>query len=226
MNNNFNDNIGLDNNETSYTMIKIIILLFALQISRILIKQVAFLYLPYSKLNDILISMVIIIFFVICIICKAKREDMALDIFSYINSHEARAYYILVTVCILLLILTSPSFTSKPSLESLVPLLYTIIMLPIYEEILFRSYLWNVLKKEHEDERKIYFITTVLFSLYHIGYIDTIIMDSGLNEVALYVFIKCSLMLSYGIFIGFFRYKIKNSYSCILVHSFLNIFGK
>ena len=45
-------------------------------------------------------------------------------------------------------------------------------------------------------------------------------------KIAWIIFIKCSLMLSYGIFIGFFRYKIKNSYSCILVHSFINIFAR
>lgn len=226
MNNSFNDNKDLNSNEVSYTMIKIIILLVTLQISRIIIKQLVFLYLPYSKLNEMLISMFIMSLFIFFIISKAKKENLKLDVFSYIKSNESRNYYILVTVCILLLILTSPSFISKPSLESLTPLLYTIIIIPIYEEILFRAYIWNVLKKEHEDDRKTYFLTTALFSLYHIGYVDRIIMTSGLNKIAWIIFIKCSLMLSYGIFIGFFRYKIKNSYSCILVHSFINIFGR
>ena len=226
MNNSFNDNKDLNSNEVSYTMIKVIILLVTLQISRIIIKQLVFLYLPYSKLNEMLISMFIMSLFIFFIISKAKKENLKLDVFSYIKSNESRNYYILVTVCILLLILTSPSFISKPSLESLTPLLYTIIMIPIYEEILFRAYIWNVLKKEHEDDRKTYFLTTALFSLYHIGYVDRIIMTSGLNKIAWIIFIKCSLMLSYGILIGFFRYKIKNSYSCILVHSFINIFAR
>ena len=120
-----------------------------------------------------------------------KHLFYIIDVFSYIKSNESRNYYILVTVCILLLILTSPSFISKPSLESLTPLLYTIIMIPIYEEILFRAYIWNVLKKEHEDDRKVYFLTTALFSLYHIGYVDRIIMTSGLNKIAWIIFIKC-----------------------------------
>ena len=157
MNNSFNDNKDLNSNEVSYTMIKIIILLATLQISRIIIKQLVFLYLPYSKLNEMLISMFIMSLFIFFIISKAKKENLKLDVFSYIKSNESRNYYILVTVCILLLILTSPSFISKPSLESLTPLLYTIIMIPIYEEILFRAYIWNVLKKEHEDDRKTYF---------------------------------------------------------------------
>lgn len=225
MNSNFN-NMDLNNNETSFTMIRIIILLVVLQISRILIKQLIFLYLPYSKLNDTLISMFIMLFFVFFIIYKAKREEVQLNVFSYMESNETRNYYILVTVCILLLVLTSPSFTIKPSFYSIAPLLYTIIVIPIYEEILFRSYIWNILKKEYEDNRKIYFINTVLFTIYYIGYVDMIIKASGLNKIGWVLFIKCSLMLSYGIFVGFFRYKFKNSYSCILVHSFINIFGR
>ena len=39
MNNSFNDNKDLNSNEVSYTMIKVIILLVTLQISRIIIKQ-------------------------------------------------------------------------------------------------------------------------------------------------------------------------------------------
>ena len=38
MNNSFNDNKDLNSNEVSYTMIKIIILLVTLQLSRIIIK--------------------------------------------------------------------------------------------------------------------------------------------------------------------------------------------
>ena len=86
MNNSFNDNKDLNSNEVSYTMIKIIILLVTLQISRIIIKQLVFLYLPYSKLNEMLISMFIMSLFIFFIISKAKKENLKLDVFSYIKS--------------------------------------------------------------------------------------------------------------------------------------------
>lgn len=226
MNNSFNDNIELNSNETLYTMIKIILLLITLQMSRIILKQAVFIFFDYSKFNDILISMIIMIFFTLFIIYKSKREEISLDVFSYMKSKESKSYYILVTGCILLLIFSSPVFSTSLSMEKLITLIYSIVVIPIYEEIVFRSYIWNVLKKENKDELKIYLITTVLFSLYQIGYMDTIIMRSGFNDMIVGIFIKCSLMLSYGVFIGFFKYKIKNSYSCMLVHSFINIFGR
>lgn len=226
MNNNFNDNTELNNSETSYTMIKIIVLLVGLQASRIIFKQIAFLFFDNNKFNDILTSMIIIFSLTLFLIYKAKKENISLDIFSYMKSKEAKIYYAMVTGCIVMLIFTSPYFSDNPSTLRLITLLYSAVMIPIYEEIIFRSYIWNVLKNDNIDELKIYFITTALFSLYYTGYIDTIIMNGGFINITWTVFIKCSMMLSYGLFIGFFRYKIKNSYSCMLIHSFINIFGR
>lgn len=221
-----NNSNGLNNNENSYTMIKIVALLIGLQISRIVLKQSAFLFLSYNKFNDVLISLVIIFLLTLFVISISKKEKISLDIFSYMKNKESKVYYFIVTGALLLLIFMSPSFSTKISIETILPLLYTTVMIPIYEELLFRSYIWNVLKNENEDEIKVYLLTTVLFSIYHIGYIDAVIMTSGFNHMILIILIKCSLMLSYGFFVGFFRYRIKNSYSCILVHSFINLFGR
>lgn len=226
MNKSINDNIELNYNEKSYTMINIIVFLIGLQISRIVLKQSAFLFLPYNKFNDALISIIIMFLLTLFVIYKSKKEIIYLEIFSYMKSKESRIYYFIVTVAVLLLIFTWPFFLTKPSIETLLYLVYTTVMTPIYEELIFRSYIWRVLEKENMDEIKVYFLTTILFSIYHIGYIDTNIISSEFSQIIWIIFIKCSLMLSYGLFIGFFRYKIKNSYSCILVHSFINIFGR
>lgn len=226
MNNNLNDNATIKQNNNLNIMIRIIILLTGLQVGRIILKESAFLFLSYSKLNDIIISMIVIFLLTLFIIYKSKKENISLDVFSYMKNKESKIYYLIITGAIILLIFTSPSFSAEPSTESLLILIYTAIMLPIYEEIIFRSYIWNILKEENKNEIKTYLLTTVLFSLYHIGYIDAVIITSGFKYVLLIIFIKCSLMLSYGLFIGFFRYKIKNSYSCILIHSFINIFGR
>ena len=225
MNNNFNDNLELNNKENSFTIIKIIVLLMGLQIVRILLKQGAFLFFSYNRINDVIISIIIIFTLTLFIIYKSKKDRIALDIFSYMKNKESKIYYLIVTGAILLLIFTSPFFLTNPSIETFLPLIYTSVMIPVYEEIIFRSYIWNTFKKENMNEIKIYFLTTILFSIYHIGYIDTIIMNNGFDNMALIIFIKFSSMLSYGIFIGFFKYKIKNSYSCMLIHSFINIFG-
>lgn len=226
MNNNFNENIELINNENSYTMIKIIVLLIALQISGIVLREGMFIFLPYSELNDILISMITMFLLTLFIIYKCKKEKISLGVFSFTKNKESKIYYFLVSICILFLIFISPSFSMRPSLETLLPLIYTAIMIPIYEEFIFRSYIWGILENENINEMKIYFLTTILFALYNIGYIGSSIITNGFNHMAIIIFIKLLSILSYGLFIGFFRYKIKNTYFCILIHSFINIFGR
>ncbi|WP_368488841.1 CPBP family glutamic-type intramembrane protease [Clostridium sp. BJN0013] len=47
--------------------------------------------------------------------------------------------------------------------------------------------------------------------------------NSGLPFV---MFMKVITGLCFGIIIGFIRYKLKNCYATILIHSFMNIFGR
>lgn len=220
------NNIDLNKNQNSLTVIKIIILLMTFQIIRILSKQIVFIFIQKNEFNEILISIVIMILLGVYIMYKAKKEEISLNIFSFMDTKESKSYYILLTSLILFLIVTSPSFIYNISIYTLIPLIYSTIIIPIYEELIFRSYLWSVLEKEYENEFKVYLITTILFSLWHVGYIDSIIMKIGFNNIAFIIFMKCSLMISYGLLIGFLRYKIKNSYSSVLIHSFINIFGR
>ena len=131
MNKSINDNIELNYNEKSYTMINIIVFLIGLQISRIVLKQSAFLFLPYNKFNDALISIIIMFLLTLFVIYKSKKEIIYLEIFSYMKSKESRIYYFIVTVAVLLLIFTWPFFLTKPSIETLLYLVYTTVMTPI-----------------------------------------------------------------------------------------------
>ncbi len=226
MNNNLNESACLNNNENFYTTIRIIILLIILQGIRIIGKQISFLFIPENSLNEILVSMGIMIILTIYIIHKERRENIQLNVFAFMETRESKIYYLLVTLALLLLIVTSPLLQREVSIYTLTPLVYGIIIIPIYEEVLFRSYIWGVLQKEHKSEFKVYLLTTAYFALWQAGYIDTIIMRQGFNHMIFITFIRCSLMLSYGLLIGFFRYKIKNTYSSMLIHGFINIFRR
>ena len=81
------------------------------------------------------------------------------------ETRESKIYYLLVTLALLLLIVTSPLLQREVSIYTLIPLVYGIIIIPIYEEVLFRSYIWGVLQKEQKSEFKVYLLTTVYFAL-------------------------------------------------------------
>lgn len=98
-------------------------------------------------------------------------------------------------------------------------------MTPIFEEIIFRGYIWNKLNVVFKKESITYIVSTALFALWHIGYIDAISfrVETGL---AIAMFWKVITGLCFGIILGAVRYKTKNSYSTILLHGVMNIFGR
>ncbi len=74
-----------------------------------------------------------------------------------------------------------------------------------------------------------YIVSTILFEVWHLGYIDTIIWRTSLfspdANIANIMFWKIITGMIIGVILGFFRYKNKNVYSSMLVHTFINTFG-
>ena len=195
MNNNYYENIEINNHDALYTIIKIVLLLLTLQITRIVLKQIAFLFFYYSKFNEMVVSIITIFFLILSnlphrfksiyqresnypgatiprgvILYKSRKEKINLGVFSYMKSSESKGYYIVVTICILMLSIISSDIINNPSIENIINLIYYSMIIPIYEEIIFRSYIWENLKKDNKNEWKIYIITTILAALFQIGY--------------------------------------------------------
>lgn len=91
--------------------------------------------------------------------------------------------------------------------------------------MIFRGYVWNKLNTIFLKEWKTYIGSTILFALCHIGYISAIVfrVECGLANAMIW---KVITGLCFGIILGAIRLKTKNSYSTILLHGVLNIFGR
>ncbi len=200
------------------TTLKMIIAVLLLQLSMICIKKIAFVFLENNKNNDMMISTLILSLAVAFILYKSKSKKMLLDIFDYIKEKESKNYYIIVSFSISILILIQ--CITKP-LDELIPILYITIFIPIAEEIIFRFYIWNELQSKNCNEVKTYILTSVLFCAYNIG-TQSIMISNNITILA--VFIKLITIIGMSLIIGIFKYQIKNTYSCIIVHSFFNIF--
>lgn len=214
---------GEKGNNSSNTLLKIIIFLTVLQFIRIVSKKIVFLFLDFNKFNNYIITIIIMILISLFTVYKSKKENISLNIFSFMESKESKSYYTMVTIAILVLIITSPIYNKHLYKESIIFLIYSAVVIPIYEGIIFRSYIWSKLEKEYDNEWKAYLVSSILFSIWNIGYIDNIVIISGFDKIGWLLFTKCSIMFTYGIIIGYFKYKIKNSYSSMLIHSFINI---
>lgn len=166
----------------------------------------------------------VLIGIVLCLIFKPDKNKMGLNF-----SHNKKLY-IISTLIIVLLIIFSPVFYVNTNFEDIIFMLESVLLFPIFEELLFRGYIWSEYVKCGIKEWKIYLITTVLFGLWHLGYWDAIYYRASQNfeEVNMpeVMFFKVLIGMAFGTITGFVRLKTKNVYSSILVHSFLNIFGR
>ena len=74
-----------------------------------------------------------------------------------------------------------------------------------------------------------YISSTILFGVWHLGYLDTVIWRTSLftpdADIVNILFWKVVTGMAIGAILGFFRYRNKNIYSSVLVHTFINTFG-
>ncbi|MCZ3364985.1 MULTISPECIES: CPBP family intramembrane glutamic endopeptidase [Methanobacterium] len=102
------------------------------------------------------------------------------------------------------------------------------LIVPAFEELLFRGYLWNNMQNslKGKHSRLITWITiTILFGLWHIGYIDVFLIHP--KEFALVPLLigKIEVGLILGAVVGFIRLKTNKVYGSFLFHGFWNIFA-
>ncbi|NLC88154.1 MAG: CPBP family intramembrane metalloprotease [Clostridiaceae bacterium] len=202
----------------------IMIILSLIQILRILLKNIVFIFVERTLFTDAIVSitfMIIMIFGMLIIIKKCKKE---LNILPKNNLK----IYVILTIILALFIITTPIITKKYSLYNICFLIYGSIITVIFEELIFRGFIWKEIS-DTKNDMFAYITSTILFGIWHFGYIDTILWRTSLvnpnADILNIMFWKVITGIILGIVFGFFRYKNKNTYSSILLHSFINAFG-
>jgi membrane protease YdiL (CAAX protease family) len=156
----------------------------------------------------------------VSLIIFTRKQNVSLSIFP----DKFSVFYIVVTIVVTVLLIATPSnFTG--GFQAIILLVYSSVVTSVFEELIFRGYVWNKLNTIFSKEWKTYMVSTVLFALWHIGYISSIAfrVENGLANLMIW---KVITGLSFGIILGAVRLKTKNSYSTILLHGALNIFGR
>lgn len=126
--------------------------------------------------------------------------------------------YTLATALFLLFLLLSPSNFTK-GLPAVGVLLYGSVVTPLYEELIFRGYLWNRLATIENSPRRLILYTALLFALWHVGYMGNALAEG--NGIA--VISKVLVGFCYGLLLGWVRMKTGNCYSTCLLHGLLNL---
>lgn len=198
----------------------LVLVLACIQLLLFGIRQVVFLVVARTDYSDHIASMIGMIVLTACFAIVARVWNIPLSVFP---QKFTPVYIIASAVFVILMILTPSNYTGK--LQPIVLLFYGSIVTPVFEELIFRGYVWNKLNVVFTKEWKTYIASTILFAVWHFGYISSIAfrVNGGLLHAMVW---KVITGLCFGIVLGLLRMKTKNCYSTMLLHGILNIFGR
>jgi len=216
--------------KTIQSTVRICTVLVIIQTIRILVTQRLLSLFEKTSLSIDAVSMITMIILVILMLMIANKLDISFSFPPKAKTRSAKIIYAAASLMFLLLVISAPLFTQDTSVGVILPLLYSVVVTPIFEELIFRGYVWNSLKEIGKSELMTYVISTCLFALWHLGYVDVIWMKMSLQETGgdlLYIMLmKTAVGFFFGIVIGFVRYRTKNTYAAMLMHGVMNVFGR
>lgn len=170
---------------------------------------------PGTVFAERMITMMIMIVLSGVVVLYARLRKTALLVFP---KHFGKTYLIASCVSAILLISTPSNFTG--GYQAIMLLLYGSIVTPVFEELIFRGYVWNRLETVLSKEILVFIWSVILFTVWHIGYMIPQIVAGNITAIVL----KLAAGLGYGTVLGIVRLKTKNCYATLLLHGVLNIF--
>jgi len=202
------------------TILSISGLLICLQLLLFGIKQIVFLFVTRTQFTDSLATMLAMIVVGAIFILYTIKRNVELSVWP---TDFSKAYIVATCVMIALFIATPANYIE--GFPAILLLFYGSVITPIFEELIFRGYIWNKLNRAYKNEWLNYTISTVLFGLWHLGAIYSIAfrIESGLAKIMM---LKVMVGLFYGVVLGLLRLKTKNCYATMILHGIMNIFGR
>lgn len=211
----------MENKNIRKTFASIMILLVVMQLLRIFLTQSTFVFIKRTYVMDDIVAMVTMLVLTIGFIIFSFAKGAPLSVFP----QKFGPFYIIETLLLVGLMTSTPMITGDKNPQTIIIMLYSSIVTPVFEEIIFRGYVWNKLKAVFKKERTTYLAVTLLFAIWHLGYIERIAFHAP-DDLAVTMIWKMVIGLCFGIILGAVRLKTKNCYSTILLHGIMNVFGR
>jgi membrane protease YdiL (CAAX protease family) len=140
---------------------------------------------------------------------------------------RTRIFYGLAFLLMITLIIIPYLFEGEPHILIL-GLVFGLIT-PIFEEILFRGYIWGKISQSPgmvNSPRLTLGTVTLLFMIWHLGYLDVLILHPlATNNIPGIMISKMGIGLVLGLIVGYLRLKTGKTYLSILFHGLWNVFA-
>lgn len=166
----------------------------------------------------------LIVGIVLLLLIKPSLKELGLNL----DNVRKRTRIIYLSGGIILLIVIVLPYTFAYELDVLILSIVFGLITPAFEELLFRGYLWNMTENAMKTRKSgiiTWIIITLMFGLWHIGYLDVfLIHPKQINLISLLT-MKIMVGLILGAIVGFIRLKTKKVYGSFLFHGFWNTFA-
>ena len=211
-----------DRNNFLKLILKIILVLVVIQVLRAVIFEFLFvtiqptgpLFMIFRGLDFIIVGIILLFYF------KPSLDDLGLR---WDNIRlRSRIIYIMGFSLLTILILSQSVFEGE--FDILIGLLVYAIISPIFEELVFRGYIWSKISESEgmiNPDGLTFLTVTLLFSVWQLGYADVLIRYSNLGLIMV---LKMMGGLVLGLFVGYLRLKTGKTYASIIFHGLWSLF--
>ena len=211
-------------------IIDVILILFVVQLARIITKYILLKQLNFNLLNLIITTAISFALLSILLILILKNNEIFnptnLKIVNMFNNKN-KQIRILLGIIVILTFMITQYFEDTYNIYNFGRLILLIIIIPIFEELLFREYLWNYLSNHIKNVMVVFISITMLYTFYQIGYIDIISQYISITNKSGYTIdiVTSSMIKSFvlGSILGVVKIRLKDTYICMLLHALFSI---
>ncbi|KUK75743.1 MULTISPECIES: CPBP family intramembrane glutamic endopeptidase [Methanobacterium] len=172
-----------------------------------------------NGLHFIIVGIILLLYF------KPSLDELGLqwdDI-----RRRTRLFYIIGALILVTLIVIPYTFGWE--LQILVMGLMFGLITPLFEELLFRGYIWGKISQSpgmvHSPTLTLGTVT-LLFMVWHLGYLDVLILHPLASTNIPWIMVsKMGIGLVLGLIVGYLRLKTGKTYASILFHGLWNVFA-
>jgi uncharacterized protein len=111
--------------------------------------------------------------------------------------------------------------------------IHAALVVPVFEELIVRGWAWQRLEEAPGGGRQkaaAWLATSALFAVWHIGYLDIFFLRIGPANPGLsaaeWLLWKLPFTFAFGLLVGAARWRSGKVFGSVLLHGFLNLFGR
>lgn len=137
---------------------------------------------------------------------------------------------LILFIVVLFLVVISIYYNRAYMFFNVTMMTLSVLIVPVFEELFFREYIWNYLNNFIKSKSKVICITSILSGIYNIGYVDVIHNYIMLYNNSYYTFeviiSKIIIGTVFGIVLGIVKSRFKDVSFCIILRSLFAIFTR